>query len=476
MNKRKKKFIGNLIYAFAAQSLSFALSVLMSIIVPKVLSLNDFGYWQLFIFYTSYVGFFHFGFNDGVYLLNGGKKYEDLDCQKIGGAFWVSFFVQLVLGGVLFALSSFLNIISARRIVLFCTIIYMLIFNSSFCLGYIFQAVNDTKKYSKSVMIDKICFMFFLAILLVCRVDNFVWFVICYILSKFISYVYCLYYGKKIVFIKNFNIAESIKCYKESVSIGFNLTIAGVASMLILGVGRIIIDSVWGIEEFAKFSLVLSLASFAIMFISQVSMVLFPSLRQVSAEEQKSVYQRFRCLLSVGLPAIFIISVPLKVLMQMWLPQYAVSLNYLFFALPICFFDAKMNLLCNTYFKVLREEKYLRKINIISFVFSLLFCGVSGYIFKSSILVLLAMVSAVAFRSIVSEIHLAKLMESSINTTLFYEVLFVILILLISVLVKNHDFAFFCLSVILYVIFLLFNKKNVNVTKSMILGMFDGKK
>ena len=212
------------------------------------------------------------------------------------------------------------------------------------------------------------------------------------------------------------------------------------------------------------------------MFISQVSMVLFPSLRQVSAEEQKSVYQRFRCLLSVGLPAIFIISVPLKILMQMWLPQYAVSLNYLFFALPICFFDAKMNLLCNTYFKVLREEKYLRKINIISFVLSLLFCGVSGYIFKSSILVLLAMVSAVAFRSIVSEIHLAKLMESSINTTLFFEVLFVILILLISVLVKNHDFAFFCLSVILYVIFLLFNKKNVNVTKSMILGMFDGKK
>ena len=455
MNKRKKKFIGNLIYAFAAQGLSFALSVLMSIIVPKVLALNDFGYWQLFIFYTSYVGFFHFGFNDGVYLLNGGKKYEDLDFQKIGGAFWVSFFVQLVLGGVLFALSSFLNIISARRIVLFCTIIYMLIFNSSFCLGYIFQAVNDTKKYSKSVMIDKICFMIFLAILLVCRVDNFVWFVICYILSKFISYVYCLYYGKKIVFIKNFNIAESIKCYKESVSIGFNLTIASIASMLILGVGRIIIDSVWGIEEFAKFSLVLSLASFAIMFISQVSMVLFPS---------------------VGLPAIFIISVPLKILMQMWLPQYAVSLNYLFFALPICFFDAKMNLLCNTYFKVLREEKYLRKINIISFVLSLLFCGVSGYIFKSSILVLLAMVSAVAFRSIVSEIHLAKLMESSINTTLFFEVLFVILILLISVLVKNHDFAFFCLSVILYVIFLLFNKKNVNVTKSMILGMFDGKK
>lgn len=66
-----------------------------------------------------------------------------------------------------------------------------------------------------------------------------------------------------------------------------------------------IIDYVWGIEEFAKFSLVLSLASFAIMFISQVSMVLFPSLRQVSKEQQKNIYYKFRSVLSVVLPMIF---------------------------------------------------------------------------------------------------------------------------------------------------------------------------
>lgn len=98
MNKGTKIFINNLIYAFVAQGLSFFLSALMSIIVPKVLSVNEFGYWQLFIFYTSYVGFFHFGFNDGLYLLNGGKKYEELNYEEIGGAFWISFFVQLILG------------------------------------------------------------------------------------------------------------------------------------------------------------------------------------------------------------------------------------------------------------------------------------------------------------------------------------------------------------------------------------------
>ena len=111
------------------------------------------------------------------------------------------------------------------------------------------------------------------------------------------------------------------------------------------------------LRNLQKFSLVLSLASFAIMFISQVSMVLFPSLRQVSKEQQKNIYYKFRSVLSVVLPMIFVVSIPVKVIMQIWLPEYSNSLNYLILALPICFFDAKMNLLCNTYFKVLREEK-----------------------------------------------------------------------------------------------------------------------
>ena len=471
MNNRIKIFIKNLLYAFVAQGLSFILSALMSIIVPKVLSVNDFGYWQLFIFYTSYVGFFHFGFNDGIYLLNGGKNYDELNYNEIGGAFWISFFVQLILGVVFAIICSFFNMDFSRKLVLYSTVIYMLIFNSSFCLGYIFQATNDTKTYSKSVMIDKICFMFLLFFLLLFKINNYIWFIVAYIISKFISYIYSIYYGKEIFFVKNILIRKSIRCYIESVRVGFNLTIASVASMLILGIGRMIIDYVWGIEEFAKFSLVLSLASFAIMFISQVSMVLFPSLRQVSKEQQKNIYYKFRSVLSVVLPMIFVVSIPVKVIMQIWLPEYSNSLNYLILALPICFFDAKMNLLCNTYFKVLREEKYLRKINISSFIFSIVFCSICGFCLKNSVMVLLSMVCAITFRSIVSEMHLAKIMNYSIIYTLICEVMFIVIIMILAVtFIKNDILLFFCI-LILYCIFLLINKKSLHLTKSLLIGV-----
>ena len=75
----KNKFWNNIIFAFLAQGISLFLSVLMSLIVPKFLTVRDFGYWQLFIFYFGYVGFFHFGLNDGVYLKYGGKSYDEMD-------------------------------------------------------------------------------------------------------------------------------------------------------------------------------------------------------------------------------------------------------------------------------------------------------------------------------------------------------------------------------------------------------------
>lgn len=64
----KKSLIRNLIYAFSAQGISLILSVLMSMIVPKLLGVEDYSYWQLFIFYIGYVGFSHFGLTDGIYL------------------------------------------------------------------------------------------------------------------------------------------------------------------------------------------------------------------------------------------------------------------------------------------------------------------------------------------------------------------------------------------------------------------------
>lgn len=45
-----RSLAGNMVVAFAAQGISFLASVAMSLLVPKVLGVETYGYWQLFIF------------------------------------------------------------------------------------------------------------------------------------------------------------------------------------------------------------------------------------------------------------------------------------------------------------------------------------------------------------------------------------------------------------------------------------------
>jgi hypothetical protein len=96
-NKLGKRFAKNLTFAFTAQGISFLLSVLMSLLVPKMLGVEQFAYWQLFIFYSTYVGLFHFGLSDGIYLRYGGMELENLDKRRIGSQFKLMIAWQIII-------------------------------------------------------------------------------------------------------------------------------------------------------------------------------------------------------------------------------------------------------------------------------------------------------------------------------------------------------------------------------------------
>lgn len=114
----KSQFIKNLFAAFLAQGISLLVSVFMSFIIPKILGVTQYSYWQLFIFYSGYVGFFHFGFNDGLYLRLGGKKFEELDYDNIGTQFKLFFFIQCFISLTVIAMANLFYIKSRKALYL----------------------------------------------------------------------------------------------------------------------------------------------------------------------------------------------------------------------------------------------------------------------------------------------------------------------------------------------------------------------
>ena len=85
---RGKGIILNISYSFSANLLSLIVSAIMVMVVPKFLSVDDYGMWQLFLFYFSYLGFLHFGWEDGIYLRYAGKEFSELSPKKFSGQFY----------------------------------------------------------------------------------------------------------------------------------------------------------------------------------------------------------------------------------------------------------------------------------------------------------------------------------------------------------------------------------------------------
>ena len=87
--KKKQGLFKNLSYTVLANGTNTLVSMVLVLFVPKVLGVTEYAYWQLYLFYASYVGFFHLGWADGVYLKFGGKEYESLDKQYFNTQFWL---------------------------------------------------------------------------------------------------------------------------------------------------------------------------------------------------------------------------------------------------------------------------------------------------------------------------------------------------------------------------------------------------
>ncbi|WP_271901443.1 hypothetical protein [Limosilactobacillus reuteri] len=405
MDKQLKK---NFMFAFIAQAISFLVSMSTNLVLPKVMSPTEFSYWQLFIFYSLYIPALALGLNDGIYLRYGGALKDKLEYSSIKSQYIFGIFYQLILAIIIGGVLLYFSHTAKRRIVIFMVLIYYMVYTCHNFLGYLFQAVNETNIYSKSIIIHRIFFLLsqLFLILLLCK--NVFFYIQFYIIAIGLALLYLLF--KIHPFFKNiaFNFELGKKEVWISIKVGISLMIANVCSTLVLGVGRQIIDMHWGLLTFGKISFSLTLINFALTFISQIGLVLFPALRRLDKDNLQKYYKKLTLGLFYLLPLMYIFYLPLQFILRYWLPEYSKSIDYLSIILPICFFDGKMNLIGNTFFKVLNKQVMLLKINIVAIIFAGVWGIIGAYILNNVTFVVIGMVITIMLRSILADIILSN--------------------------------------------------------------------
>lgn len=407
-----RKLVGSLSVAVAAQLVAVVMSVLMTFLVPKVLDVREFAYWQLFIFYSSYVGILTLGINDGVYLVTGGMSRETVDKRGIGSQFYLLSGLQVLFATLAIIVCRLVVIDPGRSDVLFATAVYLFCFNLMGFLGYLFQALDETKLYSFAVIISRGSFLVPLVVLLVHRNESAKVYMACYVAAQLLGLIFCLVKGREFLLVKPMPFGAAMSSAVTSARVGVKLVIANVSSLLILGAMRFIVDKKWGIEAFGEVSFALSLVLFVISFVMQISMVLFPALRRIDHGALMRAFRGLRIALTLLLPFAYLAYFPLRRLVAVWLPQYEAAVWYLGILLPICVFDSRMSLLGSTFLKVLRFERVLLAINVVSMVVSIIGVLVAARVFDSITLTVLAPVVVIVGRSIVAEVMIGRYLGS----------------------------------------------------------------
>ncbi|MDO5666182.1 MAG: hypothetical protein Q4G63_13150, partial [Bacteroidia bacterium] len=77
--KKSSSILKNLFMVLSSNVLLLSLGIAMSLLLPIILSVDEYGYWQIYLYYSGFVGMFMLGFNDGMNLRYAGKSYNELD-------------------------------------------------------------------------------------------------------------------------------------------------------------------------------------------------------------------------------------------------------------------------------------------------------------------------------------------------------------------------------------------------------------
>lgn len=430
MNKFSN-IIKNISYTLSSNLLTLCVSVIVSLLLPKVLGIREYGYYQLYIFYTSYVGLLHFGWCDGIYLRYGGESYSKLNKSKIAGQFYSFLIFQgIITLGLLFLFFLLINDGSEKKVVLLCSISNIIILNLRTFYMLVLQTTNRMKEYSQIVLIDRLAYIIIILFFVFFNVTNVALYIIFDVLSKIISLFFAVFICSDIVFQKkiDFDCQET----KLNVFSGINLMLANISSMLIIGIVRFGIQNNWSVEIFGKISLTLSISNMLMIFVSAISLAIFPLVKQTSVANYEKIYPIIRTMIMPIMFLILLLYFPSEILLSKWLPEYKEALKYMVLVFPMIVFESKVSLLTNTFLKALRKEKEIFKINILVAFMSLIATFIFVYLMNNLFLSMLSIVMLLAIRSTLSEIILKKYLEIMIFRDIFNEIIVVILFIYIG--------------------------------------------
>ncbi|MBW4084531.1 lipopolysaccharide biosynthesis protein [Paenibacillus sp. S150] len=451
------KKIKHFIYVFGANFFSMISGILMSIILPYQLGVTQYGYWSLFLLYFGYSGFMHFGFNDGVYLMYGGKRYENLDLKRFRGYFIFLVLLQFVIGTI-YACVLF-NLKEEYMFVLGFATINMIVSNLNLFFLYINQITQKYKNYALSIFIEKFGIIVFLLLMLLWKSESYKLFVIYFTVTKVVVLSYYLFTNKNIILgkypsLKNLQ-NDAILVYKA----GFSLFIANSVAVLIASSGRFIFTYFSSVKELGLYSFAINILSFVQIFNTSLSTILYPMICNFEKFKLKIYFEKLSRLITYSSFLFLMFYFPATWIIEIFFNDYIEVLKFLQYLFPFFIYQMHITIVLHPLIKAVRKEKVLFWLNIIGVTSTILLSFIFLYIDNSLQSIAIATTISYAIWNIATDLWLRNYLKMKYEDILPKVCITLIFIFLVNF-IESHMIAFI-LYVLIVSLYFLYRKSEL---------------
>lgn len=419
------RLLRSLSWATASSVFSLAASAFVALLLPKILGMEDYGYFQLFLFYSTLAGALTFGWLDGMGLRLGGREYASLDLALIATQARL-----LVLSQIVIAAGVIGVVLTARTgddaLILAAAALAAVILNVRGMPVVLLQATYRARDFSQVVLLERAAYVALILLAVVAGSRDYQMMVVCSLVAFALSTAFSLWSIRDVFSARPASPTSGWQEVTANVRAGLPLLVSNLSGMLAIGVVRLAIERRWGIVAFGSVSLLLGLAGLAVAVVNVVGLVVFPLFRRMPPERLRTTYTPLAMLLTTALLLVFPLYVPLRITLEAWLPAYGEAWTYLIWVLAVAVYESKQVLLLTTVLKVMRKERQLLAINVATLALAVVFALLATQVLARLDVAVAYIVLLVFLRAVASELYVGRLLRSSPAPRLTAETLAII--------------------------------------------------
>ncbi len=384
-NYGMKKVVKDFLIVFSNNIISLISGLIVSLGLPKILSMEDYSDYKIFMLYLSYIGLFHFGLIDGVVVKFAGKSEIDIGLRIYRSITRLLVKMELIIAVLILAIVlvvirgeyEFLGIVVAFDIIVHNLLSY---YRSTMQITMRYKAYTITGVYGNIFRLFGILLLLIMK-KLNCASCNI--YIMIYMFGEISQLIFCLLLSKRITFGKKLDIREAKAVIMEIFKTGTPLLVAGIISTLILNLDRQFVSILFRKKDYAVYSFSYSIMNIILTLISAMSIVLYPAIKVKEKKELGKYYENFICILSCFVFSCFVFIPILNKFIEWFLPDYKYSLEILRVIFPVVVSLSIMQIIVINFYKTIEITRTYLMISITVLGISFMLNYIGYFIFKS---------------------------------------------------------------------------------------------